>query len=98
MPSLANGEVEGAGDAASWTGTFSCHPSFALVGSSTLKCRNGQWSSPRKPVCTGQYSTVQYSTVQYSTVQYRVELAPQTNVHRSGAHNRNLDLEFINYF
>ena len=60
MPSLANGEVEGAGDAASWTGTFSCHPSFALVGSTTLKCRNGQWSSPRKPVCTGQYLDLEF--------------------------------------
>ena len=42
--------MEGTGDGRSWTGVFSCLPGYSLVGSRTLKCRNGQWSSS-VPVC-----------------------------------------------
>ena len=51
-PSLSNGDVYGEGDDSSWTGEFKCKPGFALVGSSRLKCRNGQWSGSI-PACAG---------------------------------------------
>ena len=49
-----NGEVYGEGDISSWTGEFKCKPGFSLVGSSRLKCRNGQWSASI-PACAGQH-------------------------------------------
>ena len=51
VPSLESGSVHGTGDASSWTGMFSCLPGYSLVGSKTMKCRGGQWSSS-VPVCT----------------------------------------------
>ena len=54
-PTLHNGFVVGEGDESSWTGVLACTPGFTLVGSSKLKCRNGQWSA-NMPVCTGRVS------------------------------------------
>ena len=51
VPSLEHGEVSGTGDSMSWTGKFTCQPGYSLVGSKTVKCRRGQWSSSI-PVCT----------------------------------------------
>jgi len=48
---LENGHIRGEGDVNSWTGTYHCDPGFTLVGTSRLKCRDGQWSS-HFPVCT----------------------------------------------
>lgn len=56
-PSLPNGQVTGSGDARSWTGTFSCDPGFVLVTRAQLKCRDGVWSDPAPPACTGQHHT-----------------------------------------
>ena len=52
-PSLPNGYVVGEGDESTWTGALVCDPGYILVGSSKLKCRNGQWSA-NMPVCTGR--------------------------------------------
>lgn len=49
-PVVTEGEVTGAGDGRLWTGSVRCVTGHSLVGSATLKCRDGQWSG-EIPVC-----------------------------------------------
>lgn len=34
--------------------TFRCYPPFELLGSPTIHCKNGKWSSST-PICTSEY-------------------------------------------
>ena len=44
------GDLNNGGDL--WVGQFTCDPGYLLVGSPSLKCRAGTWSS-QTPKCTG---------------------------------------------
>ena len=60
-PVVTEGEVTGAGDGRLWTGSVRCLTGHSLVGSATLKCRDGQWSG-EIPVCVklGQFLHISY--------------------------------------
>ena len=75
VPSLEHGEVRGTGNSRSWTGRLSCSPGYSLLGSSTLKCREGQWSST-VPVCTGQSVSVsqRYQSENLPGIQIQIQM------------------------
>ena len=65
------GDLNNGGDL--WVGQFTCDPGYLLVGSPSLKCRAGTWSS-QTPKCTGTLCRVY--TKEYSMYRYRKEGTP----------------------